>query len=69
MTKPFKYEPVEAFLPMIDQSTVDASTEKWLDMIEETTKYDAWLCGHWHIDKKIDKVRFLFHEFISHNNF
>lgn len=31
-TCPFKYEPVEAFLPGIDQSSVDASTERWLDM-------------------------------------
>lgn len=30
-TCPFKYEPREMFLPTIDQSTVDASTEKWLD--------------------------------------
>lgn len=68
-TCPFKYEPVEAFLPMVDQSTVDTSTEKWLDKIEETVQYDAWLCGHWHIDKKVDKVRFLFHDFISCNDF
>lgn len=26
---PFKYEPVEAFLPGIDQGSVDASTERW----------------------------------------
>lgn len=38
-TCPFKYEPVEEFLPGIDQSTVDDSTEKWLDVIEETTDY------------------------------
>ena len=63
-TCPFKYEPVEAFLPMIDQSTVDASTENWLNKIEETTDYDAWLCGHWHISKRIDKLQFMYHDFI-----
>lgn len=61
-TCPFKYEPVEAFLPMIDQKTVDTSTEEWLDRIEETAQYDAWLCGHWHINKRIDKIQFLFHD-------
>lgn len=63
-TCPFKYEPVEAFLPMIDQSTVDASTELWLDKIEEVADYDAWLCGHWHISKRIDKLQFMYHDFI-----
>lgn len=60
-TCPFKYEPVEMFLPGIDQSTVDDSTERWLDTIEENTDYAAWLCGHWHTDKRIDRIHFLFH--------
>lgn len=64
-TCPFKYKPVEAFLPGVDQSTVDTSTEKWLDEIEESTDYLAWYCGHWHINKRIDKMHFLFHNFES----
>ena len=59
-TCPRKYEPIEAFLPIIDQATVDTSTEDWLDVIEETVDYKAWYCGHWHIDKKIDKMHFIF---------
>ena len=59
-TCPFKYEPIETFLPGIDQSTVDDSTERWLDTIEESTDYKAWYCGHWHINKRIDKMHFLF---------
>ena len=61
----YKYEPRDAFLPMIDQSTVDDSTERWLDGIEEKVDYKAWLCGHWHIEKQIDKLRFLFHDVVS----
>lgn len=64
-TCPFKYKPVEAFLPGVDQSTVDTSTEEWLDEIEESTDYLAWYCGHWHINKRIDKMHFLFHNFES----
>ena len=64
-TCPFKYEPREAFLPMIDQGSVDDSTERWLDEIEETANYKAWLCGHWHIDKQIDKLRFLFADVVA----
>ena len=60
-TCPYPYEPREAFLPMIDQSTVDDSTEKWLEEIERKLKYGHWFCGHWHIDKHIDRMHFLFH--------
>lgn len=68
-TCPFKYEPVEVFLPFIDQSTVDTSTEEWLDKIEESIEYKAWFCGHWHINKRIDKMHFLFHDFESMDQF
>lgn len=64
-TCPKKYTPTEMFLPMIDQSTVDNSTEEWLDTIEEKVNYSGWYCGHWHTDKRIDKMHFLFHSFES----
>lgn len=64
-TCPFKYEPREKFLPNIDQNLVDSSTERWLDTIEEKTKYNAWYCGHWHVEKRIDKMHFLFNTFES----
>ena len=68
-TCPFRYEPTEVFLPYIDQSTVDASTEHWLDKIEEHLDYLAWFCGHWHLNKRIDKMHFLFHDFESIEQF
>lgn len=58
-TCPAKYIPVEAFLSWLDQSTVDQSTEDWLDEIEEHLEYQDWFCGHWHINKRIDKIHFL----------
>lgn len=64
-TCPKKYIPTEMFLPMIDQSSVDNSTEEWLDTIEDTVDYKAWYCGHWHTDKRIDKMHFLFTTFES----
>lgn len=54
-TAPLKYEPTEVFLPMINQSMVDKSTEQWLDSIEEQLYYDRWYCGHYHTAKKIEK--------------
>lgn len=59
-TCPVKYEPTEVFLAMIDQSTVDKTTEEWLDRIEDKLDYEKWYCGHYHTEKKIDKLRFMF---------
>ena len=64
-TCPKKYIPTEMFLPMIDQSSVDNSTEEWLDTIEDIVNYKAWYCGHWHTDKRVDKMHFLFTTFES----
>ena len=61
-TCPLKYEPTEVFLSCIDQSQVDQSTEKWLDVIEERVNYKKWYCGHFHTDKTIDKIRFMFED-------
>lgn len=61
-TCPFKYMPYEAFISGVDQSKVDKTTEEFLDEIENTTKYKMWYCGHYHIDKKIDKLRFMMYD-------
>ena len=61
-TCPAKYKPTECFLSGIDQESVDDSTEQWLDKIEERLDYQAWYVGHWHTNKRIDKMHFLYHE-------
>lgn len=61
-TTPLKYEPTEAFLEGINQNLVDKSTEIWLDHIEERLEYKKWYCGHYHIDKKIDKIELMFNK-------
>ena len=63
-TCPFKYIPTEVFLPQIDQSTVDNSTERWLDGIEDAVEYEKWYCGHYHTEKTIDRMRFMFNDFV-----
>ena len=60
-TCPYKYLPREMFLEGIDESTVDYTTEYFLDKIEDTTKYNKWYCGHYHTDKRIDKMVFMYH--------
>lgn len=59
-TTPLKYEPVEVFLKGIDQSKVDKSTEEWLDRIEDKLEYGKWYCGHYHTEKKVDRLEILF---------
>ena len=59
-TCPYKYEPVEVFLSGINQSKVDKSMEHFLDKIEDSIEYDKWYCGHYHTEKRIDKVEFMF---------
>ena len=59
-TCPYKYEPREVFLPFIDQSKVDKSMELFLDKIEDSIDYNKWYCGHYHIEKRIDKLEFMF---------
>ena len=59
-TCPLKYEPKEVFMTGLDQLKVDKSTEKFLDKIEERIDYDKWYCGHYHTEKKIDKLEFMF---------
>ena len=62
-TTPLKYEPVEVFLSMIDQSTVDKTTEQWFDKIEDRLDYHKWYCGHYHTSKKIDKLQIMFEDY------
>lgn len=70
-TCPLSMEPVDMFLPQIDQSTVDTSTEEFLDDIKSIlernhVKYEKWYCGHWHTDRTApDNFRFVFNDFIS----
>lgn len=64
-TCPLKYEPREVFLKGIDESAVDNSTETWLDTIENRLDYDRWYCGHYHTNKIIDKMCFLFDGFVE----
>ena len=61
-TCPFKYLPREMFLEGVDQSKVDQSTEIFLDKIEDTTTYSTWYCGHFHTDKNVDNMRFMFND-------
>lgn len=67
-TTPLKYEPVEVFFSGVDQSKVDKTTERWLDDIENKLTYEKWYCGHYHTEKKIDKLEIMFENFDAFNS-
>ncbi|MBQ2958005.1 MAG: metallophosphoesterase [Clostridia bacterium] len=62
-TCPLRYEPTEVFIPGLDQSTVDKSTEEWLGQIEQKLTYEKWFCGHFHTEKKIDRLEFMYNNY------
>jgi len=41
---------------------IDRSTEIWLGKLEKILDYEVWFCGHYHIDKQIDKVQMMCHD-------
>lgn len=59
-TCPAKCIPTEVFIDGIDQSTLDNSTEEWLDTIEGRLQYRRWFCGHYHTEKTIGKLQFFY---------
>ena len=63
-TCPFRYIPRDMFLQGVDQSTVDNTMELWMNDVEDAIEYKKWYCGHWHTDRSIDKMRFMYHDII-----
>ena len=61
-TCPYDYRPVEAFLSGISQSEIDTSQEEFLQKVHDSVKFKYWYLGHWHIEKQVDKIRFMYQE-------
>lgn len=55
--KPRKAKSKKLFKPDIDRST-----EIWLGELEKNLDYEVWFCGHYHIDKQIDKIQMMNHD-------
>lgn len=55
--KPRKATGKKVFRPDIDRST-----ELWLGILEQKLDYTVWFCGHYHIDKQIDRIRMMYHD-------
>lgn len=59
-TVPFEYMPTDLFIPGIDQSAVDNSTEHWLSCVENKLDYKWWYAGHYHTSRITDKIQIMF---------
>ncbi len=62
-TCPKHYIPEDAFLPGFDWESMDESTEIWLDAIEQRLDYTRWYCGHYHVERSVDKLRFMYEDY------
>ena len=62
-TVPLECEPVWAFIPGLDQSTVDKSTEKWLQYIYDNLEFTEWYAGHYHVECEEGGVRIMFEDY------
>lgn len=63
-TVPESMAPHDRFLSFIDQSTVDHSTESFLQKVMDQISFQRWFAGHWHTDRSVDRFRFMFHDII-----
>lgn len=57
-----KRKPRKARSKKLFKPNIDRSTEEWLGKLEKKLDYEVWYCGHYHIDKQIDKVNMMYHE-------
>ena len=64
-TAPIKYQPREAFLTGMKQYMIDTFMEWWLDKLEEKLEYQHWYAGHYHIDKDVDRMHFVYERFLE----
>ncbi len=56
-----KRKPRKAKSKKVFEPDIDRSTEEWLGELEKTLDYQVWFCGHYHIDKEINKITMLCH--------
>ena len=63
-TCPYNYRPFDRLLPEYSTSGIDTSMEQYIQYVTELIdyRYNALYCGHWHINRTVERVHFLFDE-------
>ena len=64
-TCPISTEPRHMFLPFIDQSKVDKTTELILQRVADLITFDAWYFGHFHGHWDNGKYHMLFEDYVE----
>ena len=64
-TCPIETEPRHMFLPFIDQSKVDKTTELLLQRIADWITFDSWYFGHFHGHWDNGKYHMLFEDYVE----
>lgn len=64
-TCPIDTEPRHMFLPFIDQSTVDKTTELFLQRVADWIDFDEWYFGHYHGRWDNGKYHMLFEDYVE----
>ena len=57
-----KRKPRKAKSKRLFKPDIDRSTENWLGTLEQRLDYTVWYCGHYHVDKCIDKIHMMYDE-------
>ena len=57
-----KRKPRKAKSKKLFKLDIDRSTEIWLGELEKNLDYKVWFCGHYHVDKRIDKIQMMCHD-------
>lgn len=69
-TCPISFKQLDNALPYVDQELVDETMEKWMEELydaikNEDAELDKWYCGHWHVDRTVTPMRFMYHDIIE----
>lgn len=55
-----KRKPRKARSKKLFRPDIDRSTEIWLGELEKNIDYEVWFCGHYHVDKQIDRIQMMY---------
>ena len=55
-----KRKPRKAKLKKTFKPDIDRSTEIWLGELEKKLDFEVWFCGHYHIDKQLDRIQMMY---------
>ena len=59
-TLPYQYRPLDMFMKTGKDLCVNESMEQWFREVEMILSYEKWYAGHFHCDRRIDKLQIMF---------